>query len=642
MKKIYTLAILALAMGLLINFTMPTCSVAGPETAVANAVVGQAAPAKAQTPTKVEAHKGITITMFIIIVLITLYIVYWAAMRTKTTADFYAARGAITGMQNGWAIAGDYMSAASFLGIAGLICLYGYDGFMYSVGWLVAYVTVLLIVAEPCRNAGKYTMGDVLAFRSSPKPVRAAAAFSTVLVSIFYLTAQMVGAGKLMELLIGIPFRYALTGVGCLMIVYVTLGGMIATTWVQIIKAGLLMSGAILLCVLVSAKAGFNPVQFFHDVATNGQIQDWTRVHLLKDAVAKPGFDYGQRFLEPGLLLKDVWDQISLGMALVLGTAGMPHILMRFFTVPTAQAARKSVIVAMFIIGTFYILTTLLGFGSAINVSPQISFAVDKGGNMSNMLLAQMLGNQVFPLMGDILLAFLCAVAFATILAVVSGLVLASAAAISHDIYVSVIKGGRADQHEQVVAARVASICVGIVAIIIAILAEGQNVAHLVALAFAVASAGNLPTVVLSLFWRKMSTAGIVAGLVIGVVLSIVLVMVSPNMQYPKLIAAGDQKIYTALEKKQAEGATLTDAEKATLTKAKASYEKNKDGTSFIFGLDKPLYPLKNPGIVCIPAGFLAAIIFSLLMPSKKEEDAFDELYVRQNTGVGIAEVIGH
>jgi cation/acetate symporter len=426
------------------------------------------------------------------------------------------------------------------------------------------------------------------------------------------------------------------------MIVYVTLGGMIATTWVQIIKAGLLMTGACLLCVLVAAKAGFNPVQFFHDIASNQQIQNWTQLQLLKEPVAKAGFDYGQRFLEPGLLLKDVWDQISLGMALVLGTAGMPHILMRFFTVPTAQAARKSVIIAMFIIGTFYILTTLLGFGSAINVSPQVSFAVDKGGNMSNMLLAQMLGNQVFPLMGDILLAFLCAVAFATILAVVSGLVLASAAAISHDIYVSVIKGGKADQREQVMAARIASICVGVCAIIIAILAEGQNVAHLVALAFAVASAGNLPTVVLSLFWRKMSTAGIVAGLVIGVVMSIGLVLVSPNMQYPKIIAAGDQKIYTVLEKKQAEGATLTDVEKAALAKSKASYEKNKNGTSFIFGLDKPLFPLKNPGIVSIPAGFLAAIIFSLLFPSKKEEDAFDELYVRQNTGVGVAAAIGH
>jgi cation/acetate symporter len=645
MNKVYPAIILALSLGLLINFAAPGYAVAGSGQAIASTAMAQAPAAKAApstAPKKVEAHKGITITMFIIIVLITMYIVYWAAQRTKTTADFYAARGAITGWQNGWAISGDYMSAASFLGIAGLICLYGYDGFMYSVGWLVAYVTVLLIVAEPCRNAGKYTMGDILAFRSSPKPVRAAAAFSTVLVSIFYLTAQMVGAGKLMELLIGIPFRWAITGVGCLMIVYVALGGMIATTWVQIIKAGLLMTGAIILCLLVSIKAGFNPIQFFHDVASNGQIQDWVRVSLLKDAVAKPGFDYGQRFLEPGLYLKDVWDQISLGMALVLGTAGMPHILMRFFTVPTAQEARKSVIIAMFVIGTFYILTTLLGFGSAIHVSPQISSGVDKGGNMSNLLLAQMLGNQIYPLIGDILLAFLCAVAFATILAVVSGLVLASAAAISHDIYVSVIKGGRAEQREQVLAARIASICVGAVAVVIGILAEGQNVAHLVALAFAVASAGNLPTVVLSLFWRKMNTAGIVGGLVIGTVVSILLVLVSPNMQYPKAIAAGNLKIAQALEKKQAGGAVLTEKEQRELSAAKAAYEKNKDGTSFIFGLDKPLFPLKNPGIISIPLGFLSAIVFSLLFRRKKEEDAFDELYVRQNTGVGIAGAIGH
>ncbi|MGO9568873.1 MAG: cation acetate symporter [Desulfomonilaceae bacterium] len=643
MKRVFIALALALTLGLVVaHLAAPGLAFAGPDSVVSAAIVGQAAPAKAAAPTKVEAHKGITITMFIIIVLITMYIVYWAAKRTKTTADFYAARGAITGWQNGWAIAGDYMSAASFLGIAGLICLYGYDGFMYSVGWLVAYVTVLLIVAEPCRNAGKYTMGDILAFRSSPKPVRAAAAFSTVLVSIFYLTAQMVGAGMLMKLLLGIPFKFALIGVGGLMIVYVTLGGMIATTWVQIIKAGLLMFGAIALSLLVAAKAGFNPVRFFNEVATNPQIADWTRVHLLKEAVAQPGFDYGQRFLEPGLLLKDVWDQISLGMALVLGTAGMPHILMRFFTVPTAQAARKSVIVAMFLIGTFYILTTLLGFGSAIHVTPQVSFGVDKGGNMSNLLLAQMMGNNIFPLLGDIFLAFLCAVAFATILAVVSGLVLASAAAISHDIYVSVIKAGKADQHEQIVAARVASISVGACAVIIAILAEGQNVAHLVALAFAVASAGNLPTVVLSLFWRKMNTAGIVAGLMVGTVLSIFLVMVSPNMMYPKMIAAGDQKIYTGLEKKQAGGATLTDPEKAEMARAKASYEKNKDGTSFIFGLDKPLFGLKNPGIVSIPAGFLAAVVFALLFRRKEEEDAFDELYVRQNTGIGIAKAMEH
>ena len=637
MKKFFVIMMVALTLGVVINAVLPVVSFAGPENQIAAAITAQA-PAKVE---RVEANRAITITMFLIIVGITLGIVVWAAKRTKTTADFYAARGAITGTQNGWAIAGDYMSAASFLGIAGLISLYGYDGFMYSVGWLVAYVTVLLIVAEPCRNAGKFTMGDILSFRTNPKPVRAAAAISTVAVSTFYLTAQMVGAGKLMELLLGIPFRIAISGVGCLMIVYVVFGGMIATTWVQIIKAGLLMTGASVLCILVAAKAGFNPVQFFSDVATNTNIQSWVQINLLKEAIPKAGFDYGQRFLEPGLLLKDVWDQISLGMALVLGTAGMPHILMRFFTVPTAQAARKSVIIAMFIIGTFYIMTTLLGFGAAINVSPQLISRVDAGGNMANMLLAQMLGNQVAPLAGDFLLAFLCAVAFATILAVVSGLVLAASAAISHDIYVNIVKGGHADQHEQVRAARITSVAVGATAIIIAILAEGQNVAHLVALAFAVASSGNLPVVILALFWRKFNTAGTIAGLMVGTFVAIGLVLVSPNMQYPKIIAAGQQKISVALEQKQAGGATLTDKEKAELAKAKMLYEKNKDGSSLI-GLDKPLFPLKNPGIVSIPVGFLAAVLFSLMFRRKKEEDAFDELYVRQNTGIGVAKTIAH
>ncbi|MGC8603432.1 MAG: sodium:solute symporter family transporter, partial [Desulfomonilaceae bacterium] len=423
MKKFLVVMLAALTLGVAINTVLPDLTMAGVDSAIASAITAQP---PAATPHRVQAHRGITITLFVIIICITLGIVIWAAKRTKTTSDFYAARGAITGFQNGWAIAGDYMSAASFLGIAGLISLYGYDGFMYSVGWLVAYITVLLIVAEPCRNSGKFTMGDVLSFRSNPKPVRACAALSTVIVSVFYLLAQMVGAGKLIELLIGIPFRISIVAVGSLMIIYVVFGGMIATTWVQIIKAFLLMCGAIVICILVAAKSGFNPVQFFADVANSPQIQSWTQINLLHEAIPKPGFDYGQRFLEPGLLLKDVWDQISLGMALVLGTAGMPHILMRFFTVPTALAARKSVIWAMFIIGTFYILTTLLGFGAAIYVSPQVSFSVDSGGNMANLLLAQMLGNQIAPFVGDFLLAFLCAVAFATILAVVSGLVLAA------------------------------------------------------------------------------------------------------------------------------------------------------------------------------------------------------------------------
>jgi cation/acetate symporter len=622
-------------------------AVAAPATAAAPAATAPVAPAAqpAATPAplkkEVKANKAITLTMFGIIIAITLAVVVWSAKRTKTAADFYTAGGGITGTQNGWAIAGDYMSAASFLGISGLISLYGYDGFMYSVGWLVAYITVLLIIAEPCRNAGKYTLGDILSFRTSPKPVRAFAAISTVAVSTFYLTAQMVGAGKLMSLLIGLPYKTAIIGVGILMVGYVVFGGMTATTWVQIIKAGLLMSGAFLLSVLVGAKAGFNPIGFFTDIATSPHIIEHVQKVVLNHPVAEPGFDYGQRFLEPGLFLKNPLDQISLGMALVFGTAGMPHILMRFFTVPTAQAARKSVIIAMFIIGGFYVLTTLLGFGAAIHVTPQGIRAVDPGGNMATLLLAQQLGADISPIIGDIFLAFLCAVAFATILAVVSGLVLAASAAIAHDIYVNIIKDGHADQHEQVYAARITSFIVGAFGIIIGIAAEKQNVAHLVALAFAVASSGNLPAVFLSLFWKKMNTAGVIAALLVGTVASIGLVMVSPNMTYPKTIAANAMKVVKKLEEKQATGAVLNEKELKDMDKAKATYEKNKDGKSML-GLDKPLFTLKNPGIVSIPLGFIAAILATLAFPSKKSEEMWDEIYVRQNTGLGMAKAIDH
>jgi len=376
--------------------TKPAVAAPAPATATAPAVTPAvppvaAAPAKAATPTTLKANPKVTIPIFLIIIGATMCVVVWSAKKTKSASDFYTAGGGITGTQNGWAIAGDYMSAASFLGISGMISLYGYDGFMYSVGWLVAYITVLLIVAEPCRNAGKYTLGDILSFRTDPKPVRAVAAISTVAVSTFYLTAQMVGAGKLMQLLIGIPYKTAIIGVGILMVGYVVFGGMTATTWVQIIKAGLLMTGTFVLSILVAIKSGFSPLQFFNDIATNQNIIDHVKllpIYLKESAAGTATADAGQRFLEPGLFLTNPLDQISLGMALVLGTAGMPHILMRFFTVPTAQAARKSVIVAMFIIGFFYILTTLLGFGAAINVTPQAIKSVDAGGNMAAMMLA--------------------------------------------------------------------------------------------------------------------------------------------------------------------------------------------------------------------------------------------------------------
>lgn len=624
----------------------PAAPAAAKAPAATGAVPGSVqAPAAAPKPvTGAKANKPLTITLFCIIIAITLYIVYWAAQRTRSAADFYAAAGGITGWQNGWAIAGDYMSAATFLGMAGLISLNGFDGFLYPTGWMVAFVTVLLVVAEPCRNSGKYTIGDVLSFRSSPKPVRACAAIVTLLVSTFYLTAQMVGAGKLMQLLLDIPYIVSILGVGILITIYVVFGGMIATTWVQIIKAGLLVGAGCLISFLVLLKLGFNPFRLLEEVTKSQPIQDWVRTAKLQHAMPQAGFDYGQRYLEPGLFLKNTWDQVSLGMATCLGTAGMPHILMRFFTVPDAKTARKSVVVSMFIIATFFVLTTVMGYGAALYLTPQGIVAIDKSGNMANPLLARFLGSEITPFLGDLFQAFVCAVAFATILAVVSGLVLACSAAISHDIYNNVIKEGKAEPAEQMKVAKITSAVVGLAGVLIAIAAEKQNVAHLVALAFAVSAAGVLPTVVLSLFWKKMSTAGIVAGLLVGTLSGIGLVLVSPNMTYPKTVAAAAKKVVDTIEKKQAAlppGTMLPEKELKSLDKARKDFEINKNGTS-ILGLDKPIFPLKVPAIVCIPLGFLSSFLFSFLFPNKREEDAFDELYVRQTTGIGVAKAVKH
>jgi cation/acetate symporter len=649
MRKLFVVCILALSLGFVVGTGHQQPALAGHDVPIAQTAVtandqpvSEMAGKESRRPGKpAPAVTGnpLSIVVFLAIIAVTFFVVYSAAKRTKTTADFYVAHSGFTGTQNGWALAGDYMSAASFLGIAGLISLYGYDGFMYSVGWLVAYVSVLLIVAEPCRNIGRFTLGDILSFRSFPIPVRSMAALSTVVVSTFYLIAQMVGSGRLMELLFGIPYSATIVIVGVLMIIYVVFGGMLATTWVQIIKAVLIMAGAILLTLLVAAKAGFNPVRFFADVAESPHIQDWVRFQLLKEPLAIPGFDYGQRFLEPGLWLKNPWDQISLGMALVLGTAGMPHILMRFFTVPNAVEARKSVIVAMFIIGCFYVMTTFLGFGAAIHVGPEAIYANDPGGNMASILLAKMLGDEIANVVGEIFLAFLSAVAFATILAVVSGLVLAASAAIAHDVYVQLIKKGHATQRQQVQVARLSAFTVGLVAIVIGIASEGQNVAQLVALAFAVAASGNLPAVVLSLFWRQFNTAGIVAGIFVGTVASVVLVLVSPNMYYPKDVADKAKNVVEVLEKRQTSGESLSPQEKNALAKAKLDFEQNKNGVSIV-GLDRPLFPLKNPGIASIPMGFAAAILIAFAFPSEGEEKRFDEVLVRQQTGLGIVDLI--
>src|SRR3954469_25367607 len=468
--------------------------------------------------------------MFLGFVAVTLIITYWAARRSKGAAAFFTASRRITGWQNGGAVAGDYMSAASFLGIAGLIAFYGYDGFMYSVGWLVAYLTVLLLVAEPLRNTGRYTMADVLAMRFREPGVRTVAAVSTLTVSLFYMIAQMVGAGSIVSLLIPqIGFRLAIVLVGVLMLVYVIFGGMLATTWVQIVKAVLLMGGTILLSILVMAKFGFSFTDFF---AAVGKVTGkYCEVGTLKDGACPGGVAAVTRdFTQPGLYYHGKWGPlslISLGIALIFGTAGLPHILVRFYTVKDSKAARTSVVWAMILIGSFYIMTTFLGFGAATLVGKQ-NIGVMKDGalvpnqNLAAPLLAEKLGGEVF-------LSFVAAIAFATILAVVAGLTIASSSAFAHDIWFNVVKRGeRHDEREQVLVARIAALGVGALSIILAISLRTLNVAFLVGLAFAVAASANVPAILLTLYWRRFTTGGMVAGMVVGLLSSVALIVVSP------------------------------------------------------------------------------------------------------------------
>jgi len=532
-----------------------------------------------------------SLIMFLVFIAITLGITYWASRRSAGASAYFAASRQIKGWQNGVAVAGDYMSAASFLGIAGIIAYQGYDGFMFSVGWLVAYLTVLLVIAEPLRNAGKYTMADVLAYRLKPRPVRAMASLSTLVVSTFYMIAQMVGAGALVALLLkdsGITFHTAVIGVGILMIVYVVFGGMLATTWVQIVKAILLMAGTILLSILVMAHFGFSFGAFF-DAVSHVSYHDKTGALVTKD------------FLTPGLRYKPPYgalDLISLGVALIFGTAGLPHILVRFYTVPDAKTARHSVVWAMVLIGSFYIMTTFLGFGAATVVG-QDYIKTHGGNNMSAPLLAQALAGNVF-------FAFISAIAFATILAVVAGLTISATTSFAHDFWTNVIhKGVERKPGEEVKVARVSAFVVGAAAIAIAILlGPTANVAFLVALAFAVAASGNFPVILLSIFWRRFNTAGAVAGLAVGLLSSLALIIVSPSFMGidPPTVAAAARHLIQA----------------------------------------KPLFPLENPGIVSVPLGFLAAIIGTLLSREPSAESRFNELLVRSNTGLGAEKAVAH
>jgi len=622
------------------------------------ALLAAASPALAQSAVA-DKWRWLTFLVFGVIISLTMFVTYLAAKRVKSVADFYTAGGGVSGLQNGWAIAGDYLSAASFLGIAGLISLYGYDGFMYSVGWLVAYITVLLVIAEPCRNIGKYTLSDILAYRNDPKKVRIVGAISVITVSTFYLTAQMVGGGVLVKTLIGIDYEISVVVVGVLMLGYVLFGGMVATTWVQIIKAILLVTASIVLVMFVWTPYGFSLPAFLQAVVADPKVQANVAALLGDKAATMSAAELGQRFLEPGLYFKAPIDQISLGMALVFGTAGLPHILMRFFTVPTAKEARKSVIWAMGIIGGFYVLTIFLGMGSAINVGSAQIKTIDAGGNMAAPLLAQYVGGGADSMLGNLFLAFVAAVAFATIVAVVAGLVLAAASAMAHDLWVGVIRGEKnVTPQEQVKAARIATGLVGALAIVIGIAAKGQNVAHLVALAFAVAASANFPCVLLTLYWKRCNTGGIVLGMIVGTLTAIGLVLVSPNMTYPKLIKAAAQKVVDAVPAKEsnltADLAAATDDAAKTKTRnalvamqkevaiAKGNLDKFKSEETSLVGLEKPLFDLRNPGLISIPLGFLAVILGSLLYRDKRAEDMWDELYVRQNTGILAAKAAAH
>ncbi|MGW2178784.1 solute symporter family protein [Streptomyces sp. NPDC001732] len=524
-------------------------------------------------------HRPLIITLFAVFVAATLGITVWAGRQTRSAADFYAGGRQFTAFQNGLAVSGDYMSAASFLGIAGAIALFGYDGFLYSIGFLVAWLVALLLVAEPLRNSGRYTMGDVLAYRMRQRPVRTAAGVSTIVVSIFYLLAQMAGAGVLVSLLLGITSDAGkiliVSLVGVLMIVYVTIGGMKGTTWVQMVKAVLLIAGTLLMTFLVLLKFNFN-------------ISD-----LLGTAAEKSG--HGAAFLEPGLKYgatgTSKLDFLSLGLALVLGTAGLPHILIRFYTVPTAKAARKSVNWAIGIIGAFYLMTIALGFGAAAFIGPAEIKAQNPAGNTAAPQLAEYLGG-LGSTGGAVLLAVISAVAFATILAVVAGLTLASSSSFAHDIYAKVIRKGKATEKEEMRAARWATVLIGAVAIVLGAFARDMNVAGLVALAFAVAASANLPTILYSLFWKRFTTQGALWSIYGGLASSVILVLFSP-------VVSGNPK------------------------------------TSMFKGVDFAWFPLENPGLISIPLGFLLGWIGSLLSKEEPDRGKYAELEVKSLTGVG-------
>jgi cation/acetate symporter len=501
-----------------------------------------------------------SIGFFFLIVAITLAVTWWAARKTKTSSEFYAAGRSVSALQNGFALAGDYMSAASFLGISGMVALQGYDGMIYAIGWLVGWPALMFLVAEPLRNLGKFTFADVVALRLRQKPVRIAAAVGGILTVLFYTIAQMVGAGSLIQLMFGLKYEIAEIIVGAVMLAYVLFGGMLATTWVQIIKAVLLLIGVTFLTGLTLSHVGWNPTEIYARVAAQ----------------------HGQEALQPGGFITSPIEAISLGLALMFGLLGLPHILMRFYTVPDAKAARKSVLYATGLIGYFYLIIPIVGFGASVLLpgGRDLVKAIGKGGNMAAPLLGEFLGGTAF-------LGFISAVAFATILAVVAGLTLAGASAWSHDIYVNVLKHGKATEEEQVRSAKTATLVFGIVAILLGIAFKDQNVAFMVGLAFAIAASANFPALLLSIVWKRFTTQGAVWSILVGALSSTALIVLSKTVWVD------------------------------------------------VFKFETAIFPMKNPAIFSMSAAFAVGILVSLLTPEKEAQEKFEDEKLRTYLGVG-------
>ena len=542
-----------------------------------------------------QATNWTAISMFAVFVAATLWITKRAAAKTRSAADFYTAGGGITGFQNGLAIAGDYMSAASFLGISAAVMANGYDGLIYSIGFLVGWPIITFLMAEKLRNLGKFTFADVAAYRFKQTPIRAFAASGTLVVVAFYLIAQMVGAGQLIKLLFGLDYGYAVVIVGVLMMVYVLFGGMTATTWVQIIKACLLLAGASFMAFMVLWQFGFSPEAMFAkavEIKTQAAAAAATTPEEVAGAAQK-----GLSIMGPGTFVKDPISAISFGMALMFGTAGLPHILMRFFTVPNAKEARKSVFWATTWIGYFYILTFIIGFGAIVLVSANPAFKDAAGGllggnNMAAVHLAKAVGGNVF-------LGFISAVAFATILAVVAGLTLSGASAVSHDLYAMVFKKGTADSKSELKVSRITTLALGVVAVLLGITFEKQNIAFMVSLAFAIAASANFPVLILSLLWKDCTTRGAVIGGFLGLVSSVVLTVLSPSVW------------------------------EATLG--------NPEGSA--------LFPYTSPALFSMTIAFVGIWLFSILDRSPqatKEREAYKAQQVRAETGLGASKSSGH